>query len=1523
MNKIKKVLLFAMSFVMATGLFTGCMMLPQTNSSSSESTISGSSSVDSSTESSTESSVESSTESSKESSVESSTESSKESSVESSTESSKESSVESSTESSVESSTESSTESSVDSSVEATKYVFTIVVDKFAPDGTTSTEVAAGEELVLPEDPETEGKTFAGWVDLEGNPVEEGAVMPEDDFAIFATWTITPYTLTIKEDGKEDVTLTFGIEAVPADEEAGTPEIISLADLDYVLDEMLPEATEDTEYVFDGRPEEWALEDLTITLTEQVRRYTLVIRDGNPMMGGYYEESKLPIGAAIELPAREDVEGKTFLGWFYTDLETGEEFEAPETMPKFDIAIYAKWDLVTKTLTINKLDGETYTYAIAVEEGGDYFNPIIGLDNIGWFLEGQLTPAASEFYIVSYEGIPETWELKDYTISEKAESSIVYFDRLNKTWAQKPGNANNYWDGCEGVTTVEHLAGAITKVGFDATKFTPDEVSAGNDGWSGWGDNRQMWVTFGVPVNGKNLHKFTITVEVKFENMTPSFNSLVANTYTGNDGYDFVMSTEQGCSALGAEDLGDGWYRFSFQLPEGDTAIDAAEWLLFSFDNTAEGVDKSLPSYAYIRNLALNCIHEYSADCDTTCELCGEERYDAAAHAELSEEYMSDGFGFSHYQICLTCGAEVIGYCETRYIVSESGHYEVCDVCGYESEMSAHDLGEGYTDEGHYSQGCYCGYIADTVVPHNKEIKYNDYAHWEACTECLWEGEFMPHSGDLEMVEGGHKVLGCSVCGFEGSDEVVAHTYGDWTVNAEKDYISECECECGAKLAIKNRLDVPAQYFLTEEPTLDITGIFSEGADPETAAVTAAWATYTYWDYEAAANVENYTHDFYTYNTSVVVDGDKVTCVLDPEMVAAAPYFFGYKVIMLTIEIGGASIDIPVTVTAVTKEINTAEELQKLGVGGGFLQANGTDYGGNGNGAERGNDVVGYYLLGDDIDASGVYFAAGYVTGNSYFRGTFDGNGHTISNVIVSEGGIFGGMHGATVKNVNFKNVEYHGNTVPGIGQGYNNTKQYGQYFGLFAHYAASTTITDVNIQISALYTTSNLGKQTGLLVYKSEDGGNVFSKINIDASGLMINNVLGMYADESKVTYTEITIKAAGYTSIGFSDGGNTALTDWPGDVRLEKAVAVTDWKGATLPRYEGDVTELGFAEGTTVYKHTAPAATSADIWSVMSNNSVRLTKAVDEDYASIQFVLGRDFNTEADATYAFFSWMNALPEGATEKVYAAGGWLKQNGGTAASNEAGFNASANGFNFVVIDADGNVVTDSNPLKAGTVYTLRIYCDYLVDLQLCVYAISGEPMDVYFANPSSGNGKLLQGTNNAGTMPIYAGDVTELGFEEGTTVQYKTDEYDLVGGSAYWWQSGTAVEINGETLDCSTNPKRQTAQPVIYEDADYDVVCIKFALSEAVASGRVFHVWVYDEAATHLGGGEVSIGQAWAETGFAGAIYDAEGNIATSLEANTVYVLKLRMDGAYRYNFANIAESAMTTYVASEVSYEN
>ena len=1297
MNKIKKVLLFAMSFVMATGLFTGCFMMPTTNSSSNESTVS-----ESSSESSLQSSTQSSTESSSEAPVESSEESSKESSSEAPVQSSEEASTESSSEAPVESSEEASTESSVeDSSVEETqKYSLTFVIGnpRLDPNAVVTTEVEAGATVELPEDPTADGKTFAGWVDLEGNPVTEDFTMPEEDVAIYATWNVTAYTLTIKQEGKEDVVLNFGVEAVPATEETAeiidinaldfilsgmyvgsteiayefegkpeawvledttitvvetvakytvtfvvgnprldpnaaisteiaygatvelpadpvaegktfagwvdlegnpvtesfvvegdvaiyatwnvtaytltitqegaedvvlyfgveavpateeTAEIIDINALDFVLEGLLPEATDTTVYVFENKPEEWTLADTTLNIVEEARKYWLIIQDGNAWAGGYYEELEVAYGSEIELPDRGDVEGKIFLGWYYSDLETDEEFEAPATMPAMDIRIYAKWELITKTLTVTRADGEVIDYLIAVEEGGDWFNPIIGLDNLDFFLENQLTIPASEYYNVYYVGIPETWELKDYAISEVVESTITYLDRLNKTWEQKPGNANNYWDGAENVVTVEHLAGGVTMVGFDATKFTADQLAAGDAGWAGWSNDRQMWVTFAVPVNGINLNKFTATFDVKFENMSPKFNVLAAKNYTGTAGYDFEMGAERTGYASTAEDLGDGWYRFTIEIAPDDVVGMAADYFVISFDNTDASVDKSLPSYAYIANFALNCKHEYVADCGTICELCGESRWDAAEHAGLSGEYISDGW-YGHYQVCSVCGENSEGWCETTYVYDEFGHYEVCELCGFETEAEDHWMEAGYNEDGHYENGCYCGYITSEVIPHTLVEYYDSWGHWYEC-ECWYSTEYLEHALSYEVSNTGHTALGCDECEY-GAEEPVEepHNFSEWVVDEKYEWIYTRECyDCGHKQTIKDRLDSPQQYVLVENPTLDITGIFVEGVDPSTVRVIEAASTYSYWDFAAGQDGGKVTIDFLSDNFDVIINEDgSVTYAFDAAKVQAAPYYYGYKTLTLTVEFeDGSTKEINAVIYAVTKVIKTAADLKALGVGGkagsGIMQ----------NSDVAGNDVIGYFLLGNDINCEGMVFAAGYSYGKSFFKhSTFDGNGHTISNLTVGAGGLFGGFYASTVKNVNFTGVTL------GIGNG-NEDGFWGNYAALFAHYTTgSSTQRAKFIDINVEFTNINVRRDNyqfddGLLVAGSKTYA-TFQNVVVDASGLDVECALGYQIDNSTdIIYDNVVYYAKSVKVIGYNgNGGSNASGAW---VELDKLSA------------------------------------------------------------------------------------------------------------------------------------------------------------------------------------------------------------------------------------------------------------------------------------------------------------------------------------------------------------------------------
>ena len=91
------------------------------------------------------------------------------------------------------------------------------------------------------------------------------------------------------------------------------------------------------------------------------------------------------------------------------------------------------------------------------------------------------------------------------------------------------------------------------------------------------------------------------------------------------------------------------------------------------------------------------------------------------------------------------------------------------------------------------------------------------------------------------------------------------------------------------------------------------------------------------------------------------------------------------------------------------------------------------------------NNLSGDYVLGSNIDASGVNFApvgdSSVAPGAASFTGTFDGNGRTISNLsinVLTHGGLFGVLGpGGTIANVNLSNVNIFGGSDTGglVGQ--------------------------------------------------------------------------------------------------------------------------------------------------------------------------------------------------------------------------------------------------------------------------------------------------------------------------------------------------------------------------------------------------------------------------------------------------------------------------------------------------------
>ena len=136
-------------------------------------------------------------------------------------------------------------------------YEVTLITNRFEIPTTVSGKY--GEAIALPT-PEAEGKVFAGWIDLEGNAITE-ATFSADIQALYATWTITPYTLTIVN-GDETTVITFGVMADPTN--GVEAEVMSLG---FILDNLLPADTDAYTYAWaEEIPAEFGLQNYTFTV---------------------------------------------------------------------------------------------------------------------------------------------------------------------------------------------------------------------------------------------------------------------------------------------------------------------------------------------------------------------------------------------------------------------------------------------------------------------------------------------------------------------------------------------------------------------------------------------------------------------------------------------------------------------------------------------------------------------------------------------------------------------------------------------------------------------------------------------------------------------------------------------------------------------------------------------------------------------------------------------------------------------------------------------------------------------------------------------------------------------------------------------------------------------------------------------------------------------------------------------------------------------------------------------------------
>ena len=420
--------------------------------------------------------------------------------------------------------------------------------------------------------------------------------------------------------------------------------------------------------------------------TPAAEKYTITFVGGDTVE---YE-----VGATVTYPKLKK-DGKTFEGWFIVNEATGEETPAPEKMPANDITVTAKWTLITKTITIVKLDGSTVTYTFAVEGNDDAENPIIAVEDLNAFLEENKSSATESYYEVAYEGVPKNWAIKDYTITEVQKkiddedvtSTMMFLDRVNKYLLQPDGsikqNKGNYWDGAANIVTIENQ-NAVTaggnseyavKVSFDPSLLTEEQkteaTTAETSSWDTW-DLTQMWVSYAIPVNALNLNLTNVSFDMKVDNMNAKV--IVYGVKIAEDGAEYAYEVGKNFSLTGTA-TADGWATYTLNgadVKDACSGTRAADYFVFSLDNTQSGYDNTKPSVAYIDNVVF-----------------------ADASAAHTHEYGSTLVynATQHWKECV-CGAVDQATLSDHTLTKshdDDYHWFTCsDGCGYQGEKEEH-----------------------------------------------------------------------------------------------------------------------------------------------------------------------------------------------------------------------------------------------------------------------------------------------------------------------------------------------------------------------------------------------------------------------------------------------------------------------------------------------------------------------------------------------------------------------------------------------------------------------------------------------------------------------------------------------------------------------------------------------------------------------------------------------------------------------------------------------------------------
>ncbi len=286
-------------------------------------------------------------------------------------------------------------------------------------DGTT-TAVAFGAVISLPNDPTKTGYTFGGW-----SPALP-ATMPANDISVTATWTINRYTVTFDPNG-------------------ATGEVPAPITADYNSEVTLPGVGSLvlTGYIFEGWSEtsdgavisgtyRMPSGDKTLYASWVLDQCTLTFNANGASSGTVPSSITKSYGLEVTLPSLVDLSkiGHTFGGWSL--IADGTAIESPYTMTG-NVTLYAVWNINKYTLSFNANGAE----GTAPPSSDNDYNSVVTLPTAGslhktghsfsgWSetAEGE---AVTEPYTMPLGGktLYAVWTVNQYTITFVSDGSTV------------------------------------------------------------------------------------------------------------------------------------------------------------------------------------------------------------------------------------------------------------------------------------------------------------------------------------------------------------------------------------------------------------------------------------------------------------------------------------------------------------------------------------------------------------------------------------------------------------------------------------------------------------------------------------------------------------------------------------------------------------------------------------------------------------------------------------------------------------------------------------------------------------------------------------------------------------------------------------------------------------------------------------------------------------------------------------------------------------------------------------------